>query len=193
MIKSLIDRKKEEILGPKPENWDKENPLKKPAKVKQEKPKHGDEEKKEEAINELYVPKDRISKMVSRDMVSTHNSKEILAKHHEATGGKVHTRFPPEPNGYLHIGHALAMRFSFTLAGDNGGNCYLRYDDTNPEKECQEYIDSIRNSVEWLGYKPWKTTYSSDYFGRLYEFAIQLIKSGKAFVCHQKKAEMKAD
>ena len=128
--------------------------------------------------------------MISRDMASTHNSKEILEKHNQETGGKVHTRFPPEPNGYLHIGHAKAMRFSFTLAEDYGGNCYLRFDDTNPEKENEEYINSIKNSVGWLGYKPYKITHTSDYFDKFYNWALQLIKMGKAFVCHQTKPEM---
>ena len=128
--------------------------------------------------------------MLSRDLASAHNTKEVMERHNQATGGKVHTRFPPEPNGYLHIGHAKAMRLSFTIAEDYGGNCYLRFDDTNPEKECQEYIDSITNSVKWLGYKPYKTTHTSDYFDQIYAYAIQLIKSGKAYVCHQPKAEM---
>jgi glutaminyl-tRNA synthetase len=79
------------------------------------------------------------------------------------------TRFPPEPNGYLHIGHAKSMRFQFKLAKEYAGECYLRFDDTNPEAECQEYIDNIIENVGWLGYKPWKTTYASDNFKILYE------------------------
>lgn len=171
-----------------PKDWQKKNPkvVKVPATASKEEGKKEEEDK----INELYVPKDRLSKMISRDMASTHNSKEILEKHKEETGGKVHTRFPPEPNGYLHIGHAKAMRFSFTLAEDYGGNCYLRFDDTNPEKENEEYINSIKNSVTWLGYKPFKITHTSDYFDKFYNWALQLIKMGKAFVCHQTKAEM---
>lgn len=78
------------------------------------------------------------------------------------------TRFPPEPNGYLHIGHAKAMRFNFTVAKENGGHTYLRYDDTNPVKENQEFIDKIADCVYWLGYEPYKTTFSSDYFEELY-------------------------
>src|SRR5579862_6702180 len=79
-------------------------------------------------------------------------------------GGKVHTRFPPEPNGYLHIGHAKAITVNFGYAKHHGGNCYLRYDDTNPEAEEEEYFTSIRESIEWLGFKPYKITYSSDHF-----------------------------
>ena len=81
--------------------------------------------------------------MIGRDLKDAQNKPEILEKHNEITGGKIITRFPPEPNGFLHIGHAKAMRFNFTMATDNDGFCYLRYDDTNPEKESVEYINSI--------------------------------------------------
>lgn len=101
------------------------------------------------------------------------------------------TRFPPEPNGYLHIGHAKAMRFNFTIAKENGGSTYLRYDDTNPVKENQEFIDNIKNCVDWLGYKPFKITFASDYFQELYDLACELIKKGKAYVDHSSKAEIK--
>lgn len=113
-----------------------------------------------------------------------------MKKHLDFTGGKIFTRFPPEPNGYIHIGHAKAMRFNFTLASEYGGETYLRFDDTNPEKESMEYINAIKENVEWLGYKPFKVTYSSDYFEELYQFAVQLIKQGDAFVCHQTKEQM---
>jgi len=184
----LLEFKKNELLGEMPKDWKKNNPKVAPKKVEKQEENKKEEEK--EKINELYVPKDRLSKMLSRDMASTHNKKEILEKHNAETQGKIHTRFPPEPNGYLHIGHAKAMRFSFTLAEDYGGNCYLRFDDTNPEKECEEYINSIKNSVSWLGYKPYKVTHTSDYFDKFYNWAIQLIKMGKAYVCHQAKAEV---
>jgi glutaminyl-tRNA synthetase len=120
------------------------------------------------------------------------NTSSRLAEHLTATGGKWQTRFPPEPNGYLHIGHAKAMHFDFGVAEKYGGNTYLRFDDTNPAAEKQEYIDSILSSVEWLGYKPFKVTYSSDYFVKLHELAVQLIKNGQAYVCHQTKTETAA-
>ena len=101
------------------------------------------------------------------------------------------TRFPPEPNGYLHIGHAKAIRFDFTVAKERGGLTYLRFDDTNPCKENHEFIDHIKKNVAWLGYTPWKITASSDYFGEMYELAVKLIKKGKAYVCHQTAEEMK--
>jgi len=99
-------------------------------------------------------------------------------------GGRVHTRFPPEPNGYLHIGHAKSITLNFGLAKEFGGKCNLRFDDTNPSKEETEYVDSIIEDVKWLG-GDWegRLFYASDYFGQLYEWAVQLIKSGKAYVC----------
>jgi glutaminyl-tRNA synthetase len=99
-------------------------------------------------------------------------------------GGRVHTRFPPEPNGYLHIGHAKSICLNFGLAREFGGQCNLRFDDTNPTKEETEYVDSIMEDVRWLGFD-WENRcfYASDYFDQLYEWAVQLIKAGKAFVC----------
>lgn len=98
--------------------------------------------------------------------------------------GRVHTRFPPEPNGYLHIGHAKSICLNFGLARDYKGFCNLRFDDTNPSKEDVEYVDSIQEDVRWLGFD-WQDRkyYASDYFGQLYEYAVQLIIKGKAFVC----------
>ena len=117
------------------------------------------------------------------------NSVAAMADHLAATGGKWRTRFPPEPNGYLHIGHAKAMYFDFGVARKRGGETILRFDDTNPAAEKQEYIDSIISSVKWLGHEPAATTYSSDYFDKLYEFAVDLIKSGNAYVCFQNKEQ----
>jgi glutaminyl-tRNA synthetase len=99
-------------------------------------------------------------------------------------GGRVHTRFPPEPNGYLHIGHAKSICLNFGLAGEFDGLCNLRFDDTNPSKEDVEYVESIKEDVRWLGFD-WgdREYFASDYFPRLYQYAIQLIKAGKAYVC----------
>jgi len=94
----------------------------------------------------------------------------------------VQTRFPPEPNGYLHIGHAKAICLDFGLADEFGGKTNLRFDDTNPEKEEQEYVDSIMADVRWLGFEWDRLCYASDYFGQLYEWAVELIKAGKAYV-----------
>ena len=103
------------------------------------------------------------------------------------TGGKgrrVHTRFPPEPNGYLHIGHAKSICLNFGLAARNNGLCNLRFDDTNPAKEDVEYVESIQEDVKWLGFS-WddRMFYASDYFERIYEYALKIIKEGKAYVC----------
>jgi glutaminyl-tRNA synthetase len=111
--------------------------------------------------------------------------REIILEHNASGrfGGKVITRFPPEPNGYLHIGHAQAISIDFGLAREFGGRCHLRFDDTNPTKESQEYVDSIIDTVRWLGYDWGKHLYyASDYFEQLYTWAAQLIKAGKAYV-----------
>ena len=97
-------------------------------------------------------------------------------------GGRVHTRFPPEPNGYLHIGHAKALWVDFGLAAKYGGKTNLRFDDTNPTKEKTEYVDSIKEDILWLGYQWDNEFYASDYFPKLYEFAVDLIKKGCAYV-----------
>jgi glutaminyl-tRNA synthetase len=106
---------------------------------------------------------------------------------------QVRTRFPPEPNGYLHFGHVKSICLNFGIAEQYGGRCNLRFDDTNPEKEEQEYVDAIKEGVKWLGCD-WgeKDLYASDYFGRLYEFAEALIKAGKAYVDSQSAEEMSA-
>ncbi len=107
-------------------------------------------------------------------------------------GGRVHTRFPPEPNGYLHIGHAKSICLNFGLAADYGGLCNLRFDDTNPTKEEIEYVESIKEDVRWLGFD-WgdREFYASDYFEQLYEYAVQLIKKGKAYVCDLSPEEIR--
>jgi glutaminyl-tRNA synthetase len=105
--------------------------------------------------------------------------------------GRVHTRFPPEPNGYLHIGHAKSICLNFGLAAEFGGKCNLRFDDTNPSKENVEYVDSIKDDVRWLGFAWDGEYYASDYFERLYRFAIQLIEAGHAFVCDLSAEQMR--
>ncbi|MEI8345798.1 MAG: glutamate--tRNA ligase family protein, partial [Candidatus Omnitrophota bacterium] len=100
--------------------------------------------------------------------------------------GRVQTRFPPEPNGYLHIGHAKSICLNFGIARDYQGLCNLRFDDTNPSTEEVEYVESIMEDVKWLGFD-WQQRcyYASDYFQRLYEFAVALIQKGKAYVCDE--------
>ncbi len=122
--------------------------------------------------NQASAPVDFIRQIINED--------NRAGKH----AGRVHTRFPPEPNGYLHIGHAKSICLNFGIAADYGGMCNLRFDDTNPTKEEQEYIDSIKEDVRWLGFD-WEDRefYASDYFDQLYEWALNLIRDGKAYAC----------
>lgn len=108
-------------------------------------------------------------------------------------GGRVHTRFPPEPNGYLHIGHAKSICLNFGIAEEFGGKTNLRFDDTNPEKEDTEYVEAIKDDIRWLGFN-WEDRlfFASDYFGQLYEWAEQLITDGKAYVCSLPLEEIRA-
>ena len=121
---------------------------------------------------EPQPPSGFIRQMIARDLAS--------GKH----GGRVHTRFPPEPNGYLHIGHAKSICLNFSLAEEYGGHCNLRFDDTNPLRENQDFVDAIKENIRWLGFR-WhgEVRYSSSYFEHLYEFARQLIRNDGAYVC----------
>ena len=120
-----------------------------------------------------------------RDIIDEHNRTNKFNK-------KVHTRFPPEPNGYLHIGHAKSICLNFGIAEAYNGKCNLRFDDTNPTKEDVEYVDSIIADIKWLGFD-WEDRlfYASDYFDQLYEYAVKLIKNGKAYVDSQSYDEIK--
>jgi glutaminyl-tRNA synthetase len=128
--------------------------------------------KKKENEDEKNIIRDFIRTIIDQDLEKGKNQ------------GRVHTRFPPEPNGYLHIGHAKSICLNFGLAGEYGGLCNLRFDDTNPTKEEVEYVESIKEDIRWLGFD-WKDRlfFASDYFGKLYEYAVKLIKKGNAFVC----------
>ena len=126
------------------------------------------------------------SKQKNQDITPPPNFIRNIIKEDEASGkfnGRVATRFPPEPNGYLHIGHAKSICLNFGLAAENNGTCNLRFDDTNPTKESVEYVESIQEDVRWLGFD-WEDRlyFASDYFEQLYDYAVQLIKKGKAYV-----------
>ena len=126
-----------------------------------------------------------------RDIPEARNTPEHIAANKLATNNTMLTRFPPEPNGFLHIGHAKACNFNFNIAKRNHGGTIMRFDDTNPEAEKQIYIDNILENLEWLGHKPCKITFSSDYFDELFQLAVKLINKGKAYVDHQTAAEIK--
>src|ERR1700681_983100 len=113
------------------------------------------------------------------DFIRSIVERDVAAGRH---GGRVATRFPPEPNGYLHIGHAKSICLNFGVAEARGGTCNLRFDDTNPTKEDVEYVDAIKEDVAWLGFKWTELLFASDYFERLYGFAVQLIAQDQAYV-----------
>lgn len=162
-VLEISNRKQVELLGPKPASDGKRKKLGKVSNDAKKQKKTA--EKVEDEGDVVDIPS--IEELSGRDCGIGPNSEAQLKEHKKvlaAAGAKYFTRFPPEPNGYLHIGHAKAIRFNFTVAARNEGLCYLRFDDTNPCKENNEFIDHIKQNVEWLGYKPWKVTSSSDYF-----------------------------
>ncbi|XP_073035799.1 glutamine--tRNA ligase, cytoplasmic-like [Primulina eburnea] len=198
IVKEIVEAKLYELLGERTAADD-EKPIKKkkdrPVKA-EEKAIHVEtppQKPSEEEMNPYTIfpsPEENLKVHTEiyfsdRPILRACNSKELLEKHLKVTGGKFFTRFPPEPNGYLHIGHAKAMFVDFGLAKERGGCCYLRYDDTNPEAEKKEYIDHIEEIVGWMGWEPSKITYTSDYFQELYELAVELIRRGHAYVDHQ--------
>jgi Glutamyl- and glutaminyl-tRNA synthetases len=121
-----------------------------------------------------------VNKSESKSFIESFIEKDIKDG---KNNGRIQTRFPPEPNGYLHIGHAKAICLSFGMAAKYGGKCNLRFDDTNPVKEEVEYVDSIKEDIHWLGFD-WEDReyYASDYFGKLFDFAVGLIKKELAYV-----------
>lgn len=185
MFKPVIDEIALEIFGPK----DERDVIKKEKKKKAPAP-----EKK--SANVVEPERSMYSEGFLGDLHKPGENPqaypELMKEHLAFTKGKVFTRFPPEPNGFLHIGHSKAIMVNFGYAKYHGGNCYLRYDDTNPEAEEEIYFEQIKSMVEWLGFEPWKITHSSDYFDQLYELAEKLILVGKAYVCHCTAEEVKA-
>ena len=141
------------------------------------------------------IDESRPATQAKTESASSHFIREIIQEDLRTNrfGGRVHTRFPPEPNGYLHIGHAKSICLNFGLAQEFGGLCNLRFDDTNPTKEDIEYVESIIEDVRWLGFD-WgdRLFFASDYFDQLYEWAVQLIKAGKAYVCDLSAEEVRA-
>lgn len=213
LVKAELDLQVEGLLGPRTEEDNKKPEKKKaPKVVKAEKAekaaaqvtsKAETQAVEEEAWKSVdpfaFFPKPEDNNQVHTTVYMSDgrqmqiaNSTAELQKHLAVTKKKVITRFPPEPNGYLHIGHAKAMFIDFGMAEQYGGECCLRFDDTNPEAEKQEYIDHIQDIVAWLGWTPGKITFSSDYFHELHALAVKLIETGNAYVCHQTGDEIKA-
>ncbi|ROW00989.1 hypothetical protein VSDG_02720 [Cytospora chrysosperma] len=134
-------------------------------------------------------PKEKVEETIDPDAMFKQGFLSEVYK--ERTVKPVFTRFPPEPNGFLHIGHAKAIAVNFGFARYHGGQCYLRYDDTNPEAEEEVYFKAILDTIKWLGFEPYKITYSSDNFQKLYDLAEKLISLERAYVCHCDDAEIK--
>lgn len=208
-VKSEIDMQLLDVLGPKTEE-DKKPINKKAGKKNAEK--KPDASKK---TNEQQAPVDLATIMKIIDPKSmylsgeatkfhkpgenhltdgyqiTPKTMELLKSHLDEYKDQVRTRFPPEPNGILHIGHAKAINFNFGYAKAYNGITFLRYDDTNPEKEEEKFFTAILDMVKWLGFEPYKITHASDYFNELYNYAVELIKRGQAYICHQQYEEIK--
>ncbi|CAJ0579634.1 unnamed protein product, partial [Mesorhabditis spiculigera] len=196
----VLGPKTEEDLAPKKKTKKEEKPKEaKPTAAKSGQPKEAKEDELAtdgaSTIEELMRTRANFHKpgenFTQDGYVVTPKTKDILKQHLKETGGKVVTRFPPEPNGILHIGHAKAININFGYAKAHNGICNLRFDDTNPEKEEEKFFVAIEDIVGWLGYKPARVTHSSDNFDQLYEWAIVLIKKGLAYVCHQQVEEMR--
>ena len=191
LFKPIIDAKILEMIGPK----DERDVVK---KVKKKDDKSGKDNKKGDT--KAVKAEEQVRNMFTEGFLGDLHKpgeepqkwEDVMEKHREFIQGKVYTRFPPEPNGFLHIGHSKAIMVNFGYAKYHDGKCYLRYDDTNPEAEEQVYFDSILRCVNWLGFEPWKITYSSDYFDQLYELAEKMINSGYAYVDHSTAEEVKA-
>ncbi|KAK7884882.1 hypothetical protein WMY93_028005 [Mugilogobius chulae] len=190
VIKNEVDMQVLHLLGPKTESDLEKKPKKEEVVVNGEVQFEGKslmEQLRGESLK-FHKPGENYT---TEGYVVTPKTMDLLKKHLEYTGGQIRTRFPPEPNGILHIGHAKAINFNFGYAKANNGICFLRYDDTNPEKEEEKYFTAIKDMVEWLGYKPYAVTHASDNFQKLYDLAVELIRRGHAYICHQKGEELK--
>lgn len=213
LVKKEVDLRFLELLGPKtaedlaPKKKEKKVEVTKPSKdtnksnggstdKKKDTPQAEDEfSEGAETMDELLRTRAHFHKVGENyktdGYVTTPLTAKLLEEHVAKVGGKVVTRFPPEPNGVLHIGHAKAININFGYAKAMGGVCNLRFDDTNPEKEEEKFFTAIEDIVRWLGYDPARVTHSSDNFQQLYEWAVKLIQKNLAYVCHQKVEEMR--
>ncbi|KAI9104741.1 tRNA synthetases class I, catalytic domain-containing protein [Phlyctochytrium arcticum] len=195
LVKEKLDRRLLATLGPKDER---DNPKTKKKQEKKEKEAANSSATKSSVKAAPTPTGSRVTEVAKStkfifegELSRLHKAGEnpqidpkLMQEHLKRTGGKVITRFPPEPNGFLHIGHAKAINVNFGFAAAHKGITYLRYDDTNPEAEEEIYFTSILETIRWLGYEPSDITYSSDHFQRLYDLAVELIKRDKGYICH---------
>ncbi|KAI5853175.1 tRNA synthetases class I, catalytic domain-containing protein [Morchella snyderi] len=188
-VKKEMDIQLANLLGPKDER---DAPPKKQPKAAPEAKGKKPEVKKDEEISKDRMFEEGFLAALHKPGGNEQIIPANMEAHLKATGRKVFTRFPPEPNGYLHIGHSKAIAVNFGFARYHGGECYLRYDDTNPTAEEEKYFTAILDIVEWLGFKPYKITYASDNFDKLYELAEDLIKRGYGYICHCTGEEVNA-
>ncbi|KAF9520716.1 hypothetical protein BS47DRAFT_1374626 [Hydnum rufescens UP504] len=188
-VKNAADRVFTEKFGPRDTSKTKAKETKKasPAPAKS-----GDQPEVAEPAPERSVFEEGFLARLHKPGENPQIKPELRDRHLTTTGGKVFTRFPPEPNGFLHIGHSKAIFVDFGYAAHLNGHCYLRYDDTNPEAEEARYFESILETIRWLGFEPYRITYSSDYFSELYDLAVELIKRDKAYICHCTGEEINA-
>jgi glutaminyl-tRNA synthetase len=186
-FKPIIDAELLALLGPK----DERDVVKKEKKAKKPTAQAKDNKKVEEPTKVRSMFSEGFLGELHKVGENPQAYPELMLEHLKAVKGQVHTRFPPEPNGYLHIGHSKAIMVNFGFAKFNNGVCYLRYDDTNPEAEEDVYFKSILKMVKWLGFSPWKITYSSDYFDQLYALAEDLIQRERGYVCKCTSEEIK--
>jgi len=206
-VKAEFDLQLLDILGPKTDadlapppktekkKGDKKAPIKKDKDESKTETANADVEDGAATIAELMKTKVHFhlpgENHTTDGYISTPTTGQRLQEHLKRTGGRVRTRFPPEPNGILHIGHAKAININFGYAAAHDGTCNLRYDDTNPEKEEERFFTAILDMVKWLGYTPTEVTHSSDNFQQLYEWAVELIKKDLAYICHQKVEDIR--
>jgi glutaminyl-tRNA synthetase len=190
-FKPIIDTQVLEIIGPKDERdvIKKEKKKKQPQKETTSSSSSNDKNSNDLKVRNMFT--EGFLGDLHKPGEEPQKWDDTIQQHREFIKGQVYTRFPPEPNGFLHIGHSKAIMVNFGYAKFHNGKCYLRYDDTNPEAEEQVYFDSILRCVKWLGFEPWKITYSSDYFDQLYELAEKLINSGYAYVDHSTPEQVK--
>jgi glutaminyl-tRNA synthetase len=177
-ILAILGPKTEEDLNPKKRKKATKKKTASKSKIAKDDTKAADEEKDDF--------------LAGREIPEAVNTPEQLERRNKAAGNVVVTRFPPEPNGFLHLGHSKAMNFNFGIAAKFDGECNLRFDDTNPSAEDERFFKSIEENVRWLGFKPARITSTSMYFDRLHDLAIEMVKKGLAYVCHQNGDEIKA-